>query len=317
MELSPWSQSCKVFVLYSPKYLDALAACWVFKRGLQSAQFVASEPDQVPEGEIPDGVSVIIIGFCYPNDVLRQLAARSHGVRVFCHHKTTIERIREVQQPMNIEFNTDFNFSVARLAFNHMNNAGVEVPKFIMHIEDRTFWRFKHDQTNNFFMGLISRGVMQNINRAFQVFDDLANEEGMVGGPWWSLYDRLLVDGRVLNEYKMAEVERIVEGKRYKTVAGHKVPVVNAPKHLVSEVGNILAKGELFSVCYHDIGEDRHFHLRSLKQEEGGFDVSAIAVCYGGGGQRTAAAFKLPLSHDLVRLDFKKAEEKDPIYFGS
>jgi oligoribonuclease NrnB/cAMP/cGMP phosphodiesterase (DHH superfamily) len=86
-------------------------------------------------------------------------------------------------------------------------------------------------------------------------------------------------------------------------IVGYAVPVVNAPKRFVSDVGNALLAmfpDAKFAAVYSDRGDGRReWGLRG----RGDFDVSEIALKYGGGGHKNAAGFTTSYDDDL---DLKK-----------
>ena len=76
------------------------------------------------------------------------------------------------------------------------------------------------------------------------------------------------------------------------TIGGHAVPVANLPPTLASDAGHILSRNAPFAAVYSDGNEFRKVSLRSNQH---GQDVSAIASLYGGGGHRNAAAFRIAI----------------------
>ena len=75
---------------------------------------------------------------------------------------------------------------------------------------------------------------------------------------------------------------------------GHQAVAVNGVSGFTSELGNILAlrTGSFAVVFKIDSPEFVKVSLRSLRS----FDVSPIALRFGGGGHPQASAFRLPMS---------------------
>jgi nanoRNase/pAp phosphatase (c-di-AMP/oligoRNAs hydrolase) len=68
-----------------------------------------------------------------------------------------------------------------------------------------------------------------------------------------------------------------------------------------------MSEGEPFAATYYDSPRGRVFSLRS---QEGGEDVSKIAVLYGGGGHQHAAGFSRPIGwegDDSLGVELRKA----------
>jgi nanoRNase/pAp phosphatase (c-di-AMP/oligoRNAs hydrolase) len=81
-------------------------------------------------------------------------------------------------------------------------------------------------------------------------------------------------------------------------VGGYIVPALNLPAKYSSDAGhalcNIKTAGD-FAAVYQDVSTTEGL-MRIYSLRSNGFDVSAIAKQYGGGGHRKAAGFKIPLS---------------------
>uniref|UniRef100_UPI0037C0ADD3 DHHA1 domain-containing protein n=1 Tax=Flavobacterium sp. TaxID=239 RepID=UPI0037C0ADD3 len=85
--------------------------------------------------------------------------------------------------------------------------------------------------------------------------------------------------------------------QRLAEIGGYMVPLVNCNYLYASDIGNILAKDQPFSVTYYDTAKSRCFSLRSVP---GGVDVSEVANKFNGGGHKHAAGFKVERGHPLA-----------------
>ncbi len=99
-----------------------------------------------------------------------------------------------------------------------------------------------------------------------------------------------------LMEFEEEVKEMISIGMHALIVGGHEVPVLNAPYFHSSEAGHIMAAGKPFAACYYFANNKWNFSLRS---NDAGVDVGAIAKMYGGGGHRNAAGFAIDSLADL------------------
>jgi hypothetical protein len=101
--------------------------------------------------------------------------------------------------------------------------------------------------------------------------------------------EKLAFEGKIVLRYQKELVDLACAGARIESLAGHLVPVANAPL-LGSEVGEELLKrypDAPFVAMYFDRADGkRQWSLRSRED----FDVSAIAQLFQNGGHRQAAA---------------------------
>ncbi len=71
---------------------------------------------------------------------------------------------------------------------------------------------------------------------------------------------------------------------------GHRILSVNATV-LFSEIAGELAKGRPFGACYFDRQDGKR--QWSLRSDDNGIDVSAIAKSHGGGGHAHASGYEV------------------------
>ena len=75
--------------------------------------------------------------------------------------------------------------------------------------------------------------------------------------------------------------------------------MINAP-FFQSELASILSEGESFAAAYYFNGDSYRVSLRSREEGE---DVSEIAIKFGGGGHKCAAAFNIDSIESFVLKD--------------
>jgi hypothetical protein len=106
------------------------------------------------------------------------------------------------------------------------------------------------------------------------------------------LLPRLRHDGEAINRKHMKDIrEFIIVAAHRAVIAGHDVPVLNCPYQWASDAAHILCVGQPFAACYWDLPNGRQYSLRS---DDYGLDVSAIAKTFGGGGHAHAAGYVIP-----------------------
>ena len=104
----------------------------------------------------------------------------------------------------------------------------------------------------------------------------------------------LLEQGRALRRQFEGLVNSAAKGAFELTLLGHPTLAVEAVSEFTSDLGNILAlRTGTFAVVFKiDSAQFVKVSLRSLP----GFDVSQIALQFGGGGHPQASAFRLPMA---------------------
>jgi len=308
-----------IIVIYHGNCADGFTAAWAARKffGDTDVEYYAATHQQPP----PDctGKKVVIVDFCYPREVLRDIARGAYSVLVLDHHKSAAEDLYDdprtgdgpavirMDKPewkadtswpyfefcnlldrnegapfANIYALFDMERSGAGITWDFFH-AGSPRPAIINHVEDRDLWRFKLEGTREIQANIFS------FEYTFANWDKLAAEDPA----------ELALGGVAIERKHHKDVAELVKlCQRPMMIGGHTVPVASLPYTLVSDAGHIMAQGNAFAACYWDVADGRIFGLRSA---EGAFDVSLIAKQYGGGGHKNAAGFKVPRDHELAR----------------
>lgn len=261
-------------VLYHGSCVDGFTAAWVCWREFgDEAEYVAVNYGQDP----PDvtGKDVLIVDFSYPREVLLRMHEQAKSLRVLDHHKTAREEFE------GLDFCTfDMERSGAGLTMGLFTDG--EYPWLVDYVEDRDLWRFalpKSKEVNAYIKTL--------------PFDFEAYETAFILG----------IDNAALGGAgALAQVERYVReiapNARWAEFDGHQVPVINAPHVNGSELLGHLAKGQPFALSWCQRQDGRYQY--SLRSEEAGEDVGAIAKAHRGGGHRNAAGFVADVPFDAL-----------------
>jgi oligoribonuclease NrnB/cAMP/cGMP phosphodiesterase (DHH superfamily) len=249
---------------------DGFGAAWVVRRALGEIEFHPGKYQESP----PDITSkdVVMVDFSYKRPVLLEMAAKANSILILDHHKTSAEDLTDL--PANVTAKFDMGHSGAMLTWEHFF-PGQSPPLLLLHIEDRDLWRFALMNTREIQANLFSYPY------AFEVWDRLmdASVESMVA------------DGTAIERKHFKDIRELLSvTTRDMVIGGHRVPAANLPYTMSSDAGHDLSKGQPFAVCYWDTPDGRVFSLRS---NDDGVDVSAVAKQYGGGGHRNAAGFRV------------------------
>lgn len=274
----------KLLCIYHGGCDDGFAAAWAVRAACGDAvEFHAGAYQRDP----PDvtGRPVVLVDFSYKRPVLEAMAAKAAGIIVLDHHHTAAQDLFGFPTPLpfplaqnaagfaKITALFDMTRSGAGIAWDYFH-PGEPRPDFINYIEDRDLWRKALPGGDEFTIALRSHP------QDFTVWDSLVER-----GP-----GALIDEGKSIQRYYRLRCEDLKRSAYEAQLAGHTVWISNAPYFAASEVAGELAErpGAAFGASYFEVARGRwQYSLRS----RGDFDVSAVAVQFGGGGHKGAAGF--------------------------
>ncbi len=264
-------------VLFHSNCHDGFAAalCAWRKFGSEAKYIPVRHQEPIPES-INFGDVVYILDFSYPRAELEEIMAMAKEVTVLDHHKTAQEQLLGLS---NAIFN--LNKSGAELAWSYWN-PDTPCPDLIRYVGDRDLWKKELPYSERVHLALRSFPL------DFFVWNELLKMNNYV--------EFMKIIGKSLLEKRNSEIEEILLTAEIKEFLGYKVTVLNTDHwDLISDACNQLCEEHPecdFSLNYFPSTKDPNqirFSLRSV----GDFDVSALAVKYGGGGHLNAAGFKV------------------------
>lgn len=277
-------------VIYHANCWDGFCAAWIARKALGDCEFVPGYYGQAP----PDvtGRVVYMLDFSYPREVMDRLLTVARRTVVLDHHKTAMEALDGLHQPetgMDVIF--DMGKSGGRLAwlwFWHTRFKHLAVgerpfpapvredraPWLVDYTEDRDLWRHALDGTEEI------NAALRSYPLDFDLWDRFAEKD-----PRNTFY----YEGAAIRRAERQIVDTHVRNAREREIGGHRVLAVNATV-LFSEIAGELAKGRPFGACYFDRSDGKR--QWSLRSDENGIDVSALARAHGGGGHVRAAGFE-------------------------
>lgn len=264
-----------ILCIYHGKCADGFGAAMAVRRkyGADNVDFhpgiYQKSPPDVADRE------VILVDFSYKRPVLIEMAEKAKSILILDHHTSAEKDL--VDLPGNVTVLFDMERSGAMIAWNHFFPKE-PVPTLIHHIQDRDLWQFKLEGTREIQAALFLYPF------EFPLWEQLLKNDP----------DDLYQEGVAISRKHLKDVNELIAVGAYRmTIAGHDIPVLNAPFFFSSDAGHIMGRGELFSATYWDTPEGRTFALRS---DENGLDVSEIAAKFGGGGHKHAAGYKVARS---------------------
>ena len=269
-------------VIYHKNCLDGFGAACVahhyFKQKNQAVDFVAAN-----HGDLPPNCNerdVYILDYSYKRPLLSALCLSANSVTIIDHHITANQDLIGLDEEHgNLQIIYDTRYSGAVLSWRYFEGEDSAPPCLLQHIQDQDLWQFRLKETKNITAALHSRAFdfdyWQTLIESTEKLKPLSKE------------------GKAINRYRKQLIKSYKENVTISDVAGYKVPVVNCPPSITSELLHELSHGHPFAVGYQDMGKTRGWSLRS---NEEGIDVAKIASRYGGGGHLHAAGFstKLP-----------------------
>ncbi len=267
----------KTVVLYHASCADGFCSAWVARGVLKGdVEFIPVQYGQNPPGAAKDkDVRLYVLDFCYPRDVMVQLAdGRAADMVVLDHHKTAQEALTGFAADYpNVLVKFDMDKSGGRLAWEHFYaTAGMPVPWLVDYTEDRDLWRWE----------LPNSWEVNAAVRSYPFDFDI----------WNALHasDRatLVKEGAGILRAEAQTVAAHVRNASEIELAGDRVLCVNATT-LISEIAGELAKGRPFGVCFFVRADGKRVY--SLRSAPDGRDVAEIAKSFGGGGHTHAAGY--------------------------
>lgn len=257
-------------VLYHANCNDGFCAAWLIRK-------VFNEPELIPmqHGQEPPDVTgriVYLIDFSFKRDVIIEMNKKAKCIHILDHHKTALEELG------------DLNLDAFYKRFD-MNKSGARITQeffdlgkswLVDYTEDRDLWNNKLPRTDEV------NAALRSYPLDFDVWNDL-DKKGV---------DFLAKEGEAILRYEKMLVRLHVDNAQEVVIDGMKVLGANASV-LTSDIAGTLAKNRPFGVIWRDKEGVRVWSLRS---DENGMDVSAIAKKHGGGGHFHASSYSEPLT---------------------
>ena len=220
-------------------------------------------------------IDIYVLDFCYSKENIKILEDNFKTLTVLDHHVSAKENIESAKNHVYSETK-----SGAYISWQYFH-ADTSVPILIDYISDADTWnRTKPDWQ-------YVESYIYNQDLDFGTFDAMND---MIE----SQKDRVLEIGKVLSRVHQKRVEMYLEKAEIVSFEGYDVWAVNAPSDIRNELGHEMAtRTGTFGLVFYYENENWKCSLRSVED----FDVTTIAIKYGGGGHKNASGF-------IVKTDF-------------
>jgi uncharacterized protein len=255
-------------------------ACWLAHPDWEFVDGVHGHPP-------PDctGRDVYMLDFSYRAEVLQQIIKIADRVTIIDHHSGQENVVRPLLEDGVIDGVFDTKHSGAYLSWQWFH-PDEEVPYFVRLVEDRDLWRFELPEAKD------ANSYFFSHEYNFETWSDFRKfcEEPL------SLRN-LTAGGSAINRKLQKDLaEFIPKSKHTLCIGGCYVPTANLPYFMASEAGHILCANEPFAAVYFRQGDE---WVVSLRSDENGVDVSAVARLYGGNGHKNASSFRVKNLEDI------------------
>ena len=265
----------KTTVLYHADCLDGYGSAWSAWTSLgDEAHYQAVRHDK-PIPDFPEGAVLYILDFCYPMEQLINATQKASKIVVLDHHISAQRGFDAYQGNIPANLKMIFNMQQSGCIMTwHYFQGDIAPPMLLRHIEDHDLWRHQLAHTEEINKALFLRRPI-----SFAAFEHLK-------------LDILYREGKLLLKQHRQMVKTLLNSRHLIKLNDTVGLAVNAPGAFSSDLGQALARiSGTFGLTYHYHGRRQCYEcgLRSI----GEFDVSQLAVSFGGGGHQNAAGFSI------------------------
>ncbi len=268
-----------VKILYHANCADGFCCAWLMHQVYKDAEFMPVSYGQKPP-IITDQDAVFILDFCYPLDIMLEIARCSRYTFLVDHHKSNAEIAHALKTNIKVIVIFDPEHSAGHLVHKHL---GFVRESLVEYTEDYDLYKF--DLPNS----KAINAAIQSYQYDFDDWDYLARQTA----------NDLIISGEAILRFQAKVVKEHVENAKLISFLSHEaVPIVNATI-FKDQIGEELAKNFPLSITYRDRKDgQRVFSLRSSSE---GVDVSEVAKLFpGGGGHKHAAGFQIPITNMAI-----------------
>jgi len=256
-------------VLYHAECTDGFGAAWSAWKALGDRATYLPVYHGSPPPALPAEARVVLVDFAYPRQQLLELRDRVTELLVLDHH---LSCQRDLEGLPFARFDMERSGAALSWEFFH---PGQPRPELLAYVEDWDLWRFRLPECREVHIWLSC------VPQDFRAWDGL--DLGLMRS-----------EGRILVRYQALLVGHVADRAGFGEIGGHRVPVVNCPNDLRSEVGHeLLARypEEPFVAMW---SVDRNGFQGWSLRSRGEFDVSELAATLGGGGHPASSGFRRP-----------------------
>jgi oligoribonuclease NrnB/cAMP/cGMP phosphodiesterase (DHH superfamily) len=266
-------------VIYHARCNDGFASAYIAWRKFgKTAKYTAASYGQTPDRL--DGEDVTLVDFCYPRPVMDAINAQVASLTILDHHATAHAAMQGFCPKCGV-MHFDMKKSGARLTFEHYFPQE-QVPAFVEMVEDFDLWKHEIPGAAEFTV------MLDTLPMTFEAWDSVYALQG-------ADLKGFIAAGKAIKDRIDAYAANVAEDAVEFTIGAEKGLLVNSPRDMRSEVGNLLARrsGTFGGNWYLAADGTIKVSLRSVAP----YDVRKLAERFpGGGGHAQAAGFSLDAS---------------------
>jgi len=263
----------KIVVLYHKDCRDGFGAAWAAWRKFgERAEYIGVNHDEPPPKNLK-GKNVYLLDFVYPLETTKKLLEVVRLLTAIDHHISV-----EKSTKLSHRYLYDIKHSGAVLAWKYFH-PDKKIPVLLKYIEDIDIWKMTMPHTREFMASLETYGL------DFFLWNKIARNWESPGGR-----KRYLGEGTAILKYQGRLIKGAMKDAEEVRFLGHRALAVNFTLKLNSEIGDAMRKkGFPLGIIWQRRAGKLIVSLRSTSK----IDSSKIALRFGGGGHRRAAAFRL------------------------
>jgi oligoribonuclease NrnB/cAMP/cGMP phosphodiesterase (DHH superfamily) len=281
-----------ITIVYHEGCADGWCAAYVALRRYPEAQLIASGYDRAPPFDECRDRDVLVVDLSYPPDVLLELAKVCRSLRVYDHHRSFAEDLARAGGRVYLDELSEHGGTVvfhearsgASITFAELFPLDAPHP-LVRFAEDRDLWRFALRGSREI------HAAVESHPRNVEAWDALWRriDEGQD-----EAIAQLALEGAAILRSQIPLLEGMAEHTRAVVRCGQNLRVVNAPRGLRSELGDLLTgryPGEIVAI-WSVLGDG--LVAVSARSRDGA--ALGLAREFGGGGHPDAAGFSVPFS---------------------
>jgi oligoribonuclease NrnB/cAMP/cGMP phosphodiesterase (DHH superfamily) len=278
-------------VLYHGDW-DGICAAYVTRSFLpKDTQYQAVNYEQDVPWELIDGRKVWILDFSYSRDEMKEIIKRADAFVCLDHHATAQKALKGLPGCI-----FDMKHSGAMMAHRYFHKNfdqhSKTVPeKLVRYVQDRDLWAWKLPHSK------AVSAVIGSYPLTFEAWDELVGRFRKKGEG-----KELLKEGRAVLRDQETTIASLLPGAREVEIEKHKALAVNTPLYYSEIAGELATNGECdFGLAWFQ-QKDGRVNLSFRSRDS--FDVSEVALKFGGGGHKNSAGAKVapnsPLAKQLI-----------------
>jgi oligoribonuclease NrnB/cAMP/cGMP phosphodiesterase (DHH superfamily) len=274
----------KIVVIYHKNCPDGFGAAWAaWKKFGSKAEYIGLSHPAVILKEIK-GREVYMLDFCYSEEIMQKAVKEAARLVVIDHHASQQKAVKYSNERV---FKMNHSGSVLSWGYFFPKK---KAPKLLRYIEDGDLWKFSLKGTEEYlsFIGT------QKFD--FKIWDKLVKDFENTDKRK-SFYEK----GASIVAFSKRSIKDLSSSAEWVNFDNRRCLAVNSPLY-VSEVGYALAlEAKGVGIVWHKKRDKLKVSLRS----NGKMDVSKVALKYGGGGHKAAAAFSIKITGRALEFPWK------------